>query len=319
MGHAHALIIASADDLHARVVSWELSNRNVTPTILNLEDLPAALALSHTLGGGNGSGSCLTLSCGTRLSAEEVGGVWWRRTQLFQIPAEVEDKDERRFCYRETQVLVDGWMHSLGRKLINPFAAEMICRNKPYQLMMAERAGLAVPATLISNDPAEVRAFYDAYDGAVIFKTLSNNPGMETPFTRSLSNQALLQLDRLKSGPSLFQQKITGGIDIRITVVDERAFAAEIAVSAPQAAVDWRVDPNSQTRFHALPKDFEADLIAFHQTLGLRYGAYDFRTDAQGTYWFLEVNTGGQYLWLETEAGLPISAALADALVSNAV
>jgi hypothetical protein len=317
VSHGHAIIIASEDDLHARVVAWELSNRNVGSTTINLEDLPASLALSHALGGGTDGGYRLSLPDGRNLTADQISGIWWRRTHPFRVPDDVEDKDERRFCYRETQVLLDGWMHALGRKLVNPFAVEMICRNKPYQLTMAEQAGLDVPATLISNDPAEVRTFHEDHDGAVIFKTLSNNPGMETPFTRSLSKQTLSKLEALRCGPALFQKKITGGSDIRITVVDERAFAAEIAVSAPQAAVDWRIDPNSRTLPHTLPKDFEADLIAFHRKLGLRYGAYDFRTDAQGTYWFLEVNTGGQYLWLETEAGLPISAALADALIAD--
>jgi hypothetical protein len=34
----------------------------------------------------------------------------------------------------------------------------------------------------------------------------------------------------------------------------------------------------------------------------------------EGRYVFLEVNPAGQYMWIESKLGLPITAALADAL-----
>jgi hypothetical protein len=315
---AHAVVIASADDLHARVVSFELSRLNVQPTLICLSELPERLQLSQSFARQGSYGYRLTLPDGTTLTDERIAGVWWRRTHPFGIPDAVTAKDERRFCSRECEAQLDGWLHSLGRKLINPFANEIICRNKPYQLMQAERCGLTVPATLVTNSPSEAAAFCADHGGAVVFKTLSNHPGMETPFTRKLPQEAVDRFDALKTGPVQFQKMIAGGIDIRVTVVDTQVFAAEIAVSAPQAEVDWRIDPNSLTRVHALPKEIEKTLVDFHCALGLRYGAYDFRTDADGTYWFLEVNTGGQYLWIETETGLPISAALAGAIVNGA-
>jgi glutathione synthase/RimK-type ligase-like ATP-grasp enzyme len=313
----HAVVIAATEDLHARVVSFELSKLNVKPAIICLNELPERLELSQSFAWKGAPGYRLTLSDGTRLTDDRIAGVWWRRTHPFGIPDAVADKEERRFCSRECDAQLDGWLHSLGRKLINPFANEIICRNKPYQLMQAERFGLSVPATLVTNSPSEAAAFCADHGGAVVFKTLSNHPGMETPFTRKLPQEAVDRFDALKTGPVQFQKMITGGIDIRITVIDMKVFAAEISVSAPQAEVDWRIDPNSVNRVHALPEDFEKTLVDFHRALGLRFGAYDFRTDADGTYWFLEVNTGGQYLWIETETGLPISAALASAIVNG--
>jgi hypothetical protein len=51
--------------------------------------------------------------------------------------------------------------------------------------------------------------------------------------------------------------------------------------------------------------------------LGLRYGALDFIVDRDGTAFFLENNPGGQFLFAEIHANLPISAAIADALIGR--
>ena len=48
--------------------------------------------------------------------------------------------------------------------------------------------------------------------------------------------------------------------------------------------------------------------------LRLRFAAIDFAVDADGRWWFLEVNSNGQWLWIEQATGMPIAAAIAAAL-----
>jgi glutathione synthase/RimK-type ligase-like ATP-grasp enzyme len=48
-------------------------------------------------------------------------------------------------------------------------------------------------------------------------------------------------------------------------------------------------------------------------SLGLRFGAFDFLATAGG-WVFLEVNSNGQWAWIEDQTGLPIASAIADAL-----
>jgi hypothetical protein len=134
-------------------------------------------------------------------------------------------------------------------------------------------------------------------------------------FTRLVDQNVKMMLDLLNTGPSIFQQAILGGFDIRVTVVDELIFAAELSAGHPDAKFDWRLDPQVKTRLHQLPQDVETCLRLLHLDLGLRYGAYDFRCDDRGDYYFLEVNVGGQYLWVETDTGQPISRAIANALL----
>ena len=51
--------------------------------------------------------------------------------------------------------------------------------------------------------------------------------------------------------------------------------------------------------------------------LDLLYGAIDLVRTPDGRYVFLEINPNGQYLWIEHDTGLPISAAVAT-LLANA-
>jgi D-alanine-D-alanine ligase-like ATP-grasp enzyme len=52
-------------------------------------------------------------------------------------------------------------------------------------------------------------------------------------------------------------------------------------------------------------------------TLGLAYGAIDFRVDPGGQIYFLEVNPAGQFLYLQARVDIPIVEALA-ALLARA-
>ena len=36
-----------------------------------------------------------------------------------------------------------------------------------------------------------------------------------------------------------------------------------------------------------------------HGKSGISYGSFDFAVDGDGQWWFLEVNEGGQFLWLD--------------------
>ncbi len=51
--------------------------------------------------------------------------------------------------------------------------------------------------------------------------------------------------------------------------------------------------------------------------LGLAYCSADFRLLPDGGVVFLDLNPGGQYLFVEIRAGLPVSAALARLLLAG--
>ncbi len=65
-----------------------------------------------------------------------------------------------------------------------------------------------------------------------------------------------------------------------------------------------------------IPDDLERGLTGLMKTLGLVYGAIDVIRTPDDEFVFLEVNPGGQWLWVEQRTNLLISAAVADLLVT---
>ena len=70
----------------------------------------------------------------------------------------------------------------------------------------------------------------------------------------------------------------------------------------PKGAIDWRQDAGQglvKVEPIATPPDVEKGILEFARKSGIAYGSFDFGVDAQGQWWFLEVNEGGQFLWLD--------------------
>ena len=101
----------------------------------------------------------------------------------------------------------------------------------------------------------------------------------------------------------------------------DRVYTAAIdSQRSGRARHDWRRDGIGLIEDwvpHQLPAELEKRLLSFMRYFGLNYGAVDFILTPDGRYVFLEVNPVGEFFWLERNPGLPISAAIADLLVSS--
>jgi len=311
-----AVILAPEGDIHARTVAWEVAQLGGEAIILDTAGMPGAWQLSMRYGLPSGACFSLTTPDGRVIEDEQMSGLWLRRREAPIVPAEVTDLNHRAFCEAESRALLDGWLYALGRRAINPLDAELRCRRKAYQLHLAATLGLAAPDTLITNDPAAARAIATDGKAALIYKILTNTPWQFTE-TRPLATDHLAAIDSLCCAPVIFQRRIGGGPDIRVTIIDDRLFPVEICPRHPEAWLDWRLDLAAEFRPHDLPSAVAERLLTFHGAMGLRYGAYDLRLDATGEYVFFEVNQGGQYLFVEIHTGLPISRALASALLGG--
>jgi glutathione synthase/RimK-type ligase-like ATP-grasp enzyme len=116
------------------------------------------------------------------------------------------------------------------------------------------------------------------------------------------------------SAPSVIQEAIRDKIDVRVTVIDERVFAAKVLVSGKGVSDDWRLHKQHASFVrHDLPNEVSRQCIELVASLGLRYGAIDLAL-SRDVYYFLEINPTGEWAWLVDTAGLRIDEALADAL-----
>jgi glutathione synthase/RimK-type ligase-like ATP-grasp enzyme len=244
--------------------------------------------------------------------------MWWRRPQPYEVSSEIGSAQDRFFAAGECDAAVTGMWACLDATWVNSPDRDVIAGRKPYQLKLATEQGWRIPRTCITNDPATAREFAAAERRrgcGVIYKPFGGTPQTWRE-TRLLGDADEAQLDLVRLAPVIFQEAIPGGVDIRVTIVGERIFAAEIRPTGDAAAFDFRIEPDAPIVEHRLPEHVEARLRMLMGRLGLLYGAVDLRLAPNGDYVFLEVNPAGQWLFIEVVTGQPISAALA-ALLMN--
>jgi len=256
---------------------------------------------------------------------EDLRGVWVRQVRAPLAPW--IEKDDRLLLHddwfvlymrqREQHAFVWSWLLSLaeeGKNVINPPSPGTIGRLKPYQLYLLHRKGLPVPASLVTNDPGEVRRFRDQV-GEVVFK-----PSMGGAFCERLTPEKEADLAHILHAPVIFQEWIRG-IDIRVMVLDGHILSS-VVVEVPPETLDFRTDDNYSTgqgtyREHPLPRKVEKICARAARLLRLRFAGIDLKMDDAGNYHLLECNSSPVYLDVERKMGHPITARLVDALLSE--
>lgn len=244
--------------------------------------------------------------------AARVG--WWRRVRPYTVDPSITDPAMIAFAASETSQAVNGMLDSLSCTWVNDRAADEAAHHKPLQWTVAQQVGLTMPRTLVTSDVERARAFVERVGvGTTVFKSFI---AMTESWreTRIVEQSDLDYLDAVRYAPVIFQEYIPG-VDLRITVVGDKVFAAEIDARDTTYPFDMRmVVGEARIRAVELPAALIDRLLALQRRLGLAYGAIDMRRTADGDYVFLEVNPAGQWLFTEERAGLPISQAMADLL-----
>jgi len=203
---------------------------------------------------------------------------------------------------------------------VNPRAADIQARNKPFQLAVASQVGMRVPSTLVSNDPDEIVKFMDSGSKEHIYKALTwyIEPPDKMLYTAAVNaDQVGADNEALQIAACIFQERIPKAYEVRATVVGELVFAARIKSQEVQAArLDWRkAQAKLEYKAHLLPSEINNQLLEMNRRLGLHFGAYDLIITPDDDAIFLEVNPLGQWLWLERATGLPVSQTLAEYLM----
>jgi hypothetical protein len=151
--------------------------------------------------------------------------------------------------------------------------------------------------------------FVASHHGRVVHKTLKPYLPRMLPM-KAWEEGDFRHLRELELAPAIFQTLVAGERELRIAIIGDRMFAAEHESSF----LDGRSDFAATYRPHEPPASVRRGLLRLIKSLGLVFRAVDMKIDASDDYHFLEVNAQGQYLWIEIETGLPLSAAMADLL-----
>jgi glutathione synthase/RimK-type ligase-like ATP-grasp enzyme len=321
------IITHSGDNESVESVTRAVTKRGGRALRLDTDRFPSEVRLAARYGG-EGAGR-VTFGAGEyEFDLNEVGAVWHRRLSVAaRLPREL-DSQLRAASVGESRAALLGVLAGLTAFRIDPESAIRRAEQKPLQLRVARESGLEVPRTLVTNDPAAVRDFYEACDGRLMTKMLSSfavydREGRESVvFTNPVGPEDLEDLTGLSLCPMTFQERVEKRLELRATVVGRRVFTASIDSQASErAAHDWRRDGVAlvgEWRPYTLPPEAEGLLLALMDYFGLNYGAADFILTPDGRHVFLELNPSGEFFWLEHGPGLDISGALADVLLGLA-
>jgi hypothetical protein len=104
-----------------------------------------------------------------------------------------------------------------------------------------------------------------------------------------------------------------------VVIVGEDLFAVAIHAGSPESYIDWRSDyPALSYDLINLPAPVVTGSHGMMTDLGLVYGAFDLVISLDSeSVWFLEINPGGQYGFLETATGAPITDSLVRLLAAK--
>ncbi|WP_143060305.1 MvdC/MvdD family ATP grasp protein [Streptomyces sp. TLI_105] len=303
------------DEDHSRAVRRTLEAAGREVVRLDLADFPARgdITLDYATAGE----PVYTIRTPTaHAHLERCRAAWWRRVRPFTADRRLGSLRDQNFAISETGEALHGLFHSLDCTWVNPPALDAVAHHKPYQWQVARRMGLSLPRTLVTNQAEKARRFIREIGvGRTVFKAFvaSADAWRETRLVRA---EDLTVLETVRYAPVIFQEYVPGK-DLRVTVVGDRVFAAEIDATQTGYPVDMRmVVGEARVRPVGLPTAVTDRLLRVMRALGLVFGAIDLRRRADGEYVFLEVNPAGQWLFVEERTGLPITAEVA-ALLSR--
>lgn len=321
------VIVTEEMDPHADALILLLREMGHDPLRMHTADYPQQANISMLLKQDRWDGTIGTP--GGVVAMNDIHSIWWRRPARYQLPQELS-AEERDFAYKEWDQMLKGLWDSLDCYWMSYPPNIQLASRKPEQLIRAAQLGFEVPRTLITNDPTQVQAFYEAANGRVAYKTLSSPVFREpkgTPdgadrvfmvYTTPLDENLLSRIDTVRFAPCLFQEYIPKRLELRVTVIGDEIFAAEIDSQAQERTTyDWRhYDVPMLMRKSVLPDQITERCRALVSSYGLNFGAIDLILTPDDRYVFLEINPNGQWLFVQEQVpDLKMKEALASCLI----
>ncbi|PCH69507.1 MAG: MvdC family ATP-grasp ribosomal peptide maturase [Bacteroidetes bacterium] len=315
------LITHSEDFYNIDLVKGALTKLGYDSMRINSDDFPMKWSLSESLGL---NGKVITIFIADqKISLSDVQGVWLRKYWSPKISDEI-DEQYKDGCFRESKAVMDILINQLQNvPMIDPIERIINGENKFLQLELAQKHDIDIPNTLITNNPEELKEFYNNSSTELVAKmltplTVSMDGSSAFVFTSKLTEEMLNDADLLRDCPMVFQELIEKEYELRVIYVSGNFYLGKIDASKTAAGkVDWRQSKPGEVQWEngELPGELKDKICNLMNDLGLVYGALDIIKAKDGRYVFLEVNPCGEWGMLQKELDLPIAEAIAKALV----
>ena len=312
------LVLAAETDRTADSVVTALNELNVPVMRVDTSWFPQKMSLDAEFQGGTCGGVLRTTHHEVDLAS--IRSVWVRTPAAYAFPDSMSAA-ERDYARREAKIGVGGTLLALPNVLwVNRPDLAATAVYRPLQWVVAARCGMAVPRSLVTNDSTVVQRFAECSRTGVVVKPLTANLLYEDNtykmgWTRKLTSDDLGDLRGISTTAHLIQDWVEKAWECRVILVGDEVFAVAIHASSESARVDWRSEYSALSyEIIDLPQGVVKSLRSIMNELGLAYGAFDLSVGNDGDseiFWFLEINPGGQYGFLEGATGIPITNSLA--------
>ncbi|WP_179456536.1 hypothetical protein [Xanthomonas arboricola] len=316
------LIVAPRSDAHASTIAAMIAAAGHVVSLLDTSQWPCGLDAS-LLYGQNGVSV-------VRGGAPVVYDAAWSRRLLFNKspPAHVHEQDVRfikteGLLFDLGSVALLAARHGVHRWVNAPLAA-LAADQKPLQLAAAVASGLVVPETLISHCPADIYTFRQKHTDGVVVKPFnvgawSDGESYSVSYATRISRQEQLADADLRACPTTYQQVVDHQADLRVVCMGGEYFCMQMRHSLA-GEIDYRAIRHKTTMHYdwvALYPGLQTKLDVLRSALGVDFFCADFVVPVtDGEPVFLELNPGGQFLYLDDKcSGMEIASKFCSFLV----
>ena len=296
------LILGGADDDHAVAMHDYLRARGADAELLDSRWFPKDLGLTFDPAA---DAWTLILPGGRRLDGANIRSVYWRCYNGIETPS-LPDVEQGFIAANDARGLFESFLIRLPTRWVNGWQAYKSHQTKPVQLAMVAKLGMSVPATILTNDPEQVRAFAERQPRS-IFKPVQGGAHTRPVTAAHLTDE---NLRSLACAPVTLQEEVAG-TNIRVFVAGQRVLACEVQAET----LDFRDTADPRIVKHDLPEEVTAMCRRIAEALALLWTGIDLRLTREGNYVFLEANPSPMFLGFQYRCGLPLKEALAELLM----
>lgn len=329
------LIVTCKGDLHADVLTPIVKAKGEKVFRLDLDRFPRDYQFHFGIQPSTGSrrleGTLMNIPSREQIKLSDVTAVWMRKSADYSYLDEELSEQERLFGKYECEHTIMSVLYSLDCYWMSHPMYLRGSQWKGEQLQRAANMGFNVPASVISNQPEEVKGFMGHCLEGMIFKTMST-PTLAADEvsdeervanglpTTVVDDEMADNLDSVRYMPCHFQEYIPKQYELRVTVIGEHIFAAKIhSQDDERTRTDFR-DYSAEILYEKaeLPELIAERCLQFVHSYGLNYGAIDLIVTPDEEYVFLENNPAGQFWFVqELVPELRMMETMADTLIKG--
>lgn len=306
-------IFTIARDFHSWAIRHALASRGFHCSIIETDGLAGSGGMSWSTSDEIDRSVIHDLD-GNIVSIKDLSLIWWRRVNgVPRVPEYIQDEAMRDLVINDCRATLFGLVSTefQGRWINHPEASR-VAENKLVQLKTAQKAGLRLPRTLISQDSQTVRRFCHELDYRVIVKVVAGTS--KTPIMTGLVTPQILADESICLSPAIYQELIPGNYHLRICCFGEDIHTVLLKTDR----LDWRYPLDVVAEPYELDEKTAYRLRSIVKNLGLRMGIIDMKLASNGEPVWLEINPQGQFLFLEGICGIPLTEIFTQFLMNEA-